>query len=180
MKQLLLLALSAIVIVACNTEQNKYGLGGRNACQFVKEQVPELREEIEKIEVIEEDSIICDIGLVRGMQRLNQVESLYYQNRVTRKDLEFVADSLNLELTFVENCWKSGVPKTYGNKFDGQWRKVYTIRVTMKSGVTKEPRVLMEQNGITPRMLESDFEKWLQNYASDLMGVYRLLIYGIK
>lgn len=86
---------------------------------------------------------------------------------------------MNLELTFVENSWKYGTPKTYGNKFDGQWRKVYTVRVTMKSGVTKEPRVLMDQDGITPRMIEREFEKKLQNYASDLMDVHRRLIYGL-
>ena len=64
-------------------------------------------------------------------------------------------------------------------EFDGQWRKVYTVRVTMKSGVTKEPRVLMEQDGITPRMIEREFEKKLQNYASELMDVHRRLIYGL-
>ena len=178
MKKLLFAVLLLVVFAACNTEQSKYGQGGRNACQFVKERVPELREDIEKIEVIEEDTMLCDIGLMFGMQRLNHVESLYYQDKISREDLELVADSLNLELTFVENCWKTGTPKTYGNKFDGQWRKVYTIRVTMKSGIIKEPRVLMEQDGITPRMIESDFQKWLKQYAGDLMGVYRRLIYG--
>ena len=103
---------------------------------------------------------------------------MYYNGKITRSALDQVLDSMNLELTFVENSWKYGTPETYGNKFDGQWRKVYTVRVTMKSGVTKEPRVLMDQDGITPRMIEREFEKKLQNYASELMDVHRRLIYG--
>ena len=179
MKKVLLFLLQLVVFTGCNTEQSKYGIGGQHACQFVKEQVPELREDISSVEVIGEDSMICDIGLMFGFNRVHEAETMYYDGKITRSELDQVLDSMNLELTFVENSWKYGTPETYGNKFDGQWRKVYTVRVTMKSGVTKEPRVLMEQDGITPRMIERDFEKKLQNYASELMDVHRRLIYGL-
>lgn len=179
MKKVLLFLLQLVVFTACNTEQSKFGIGGQNACQFVKEQVPELREDISNVEVIGEDSMICDIGLSFGFNRVHEAEMMYYDGKITRSELDQILDSMNLELTFVENSWKYGTPKTYGNKFDGQWRKVYTVRVTMKSGVTKELRVLMDQDGITPRMIEREFEKKLQNYASDLMDVHRRLIYGL-
>ena len=178
MKKYLAIAI-LIVLTGCNQTQMKYGQGGKNACLFVKEQVPELREDISSVEVIGEDSMICDIGLMFGFNRVHEAEMMYYDSKITRSELDQVLDSMNLELTFVENSWKYGTPETYGNKFDGQWRKVYTVRVTMKSGVTKEPRVLMEQDGITPRMIEREFEKKLQNYASDLMDVHRRLIYGL-
>lgn len=178
MKKYLAVAI-LIVLTGCNQTQMKYGQGGKNACLFVKEQVPELREDISSVEVIGEDSMICDIGLMFGFNRVHEAEMMYYDSKITRSELDQVLDSMNLELTFVENSWKYGTPETYGNKFDGQWRKVYTVRVTMKSGVTKEPRVLMEQDGITPRMIEREFEKKLQNYASELMDVHRRLIYGL-
>lgn len=178
MKKYLAIAI-LIVLTGCNQTQMKYGQGGKNACLFVKEQVPELREDISSVEVIGEDSMICDIGLMFGFNRVHEAEMMYYDSKITRSELDQVLDSMNLELTFVENSWKDGTPETYGNKFDGQWRKVYTVRVTMKSGVTKEPRVLMEQDGITPRMIEREFEKKLQNYASELMDVHRRLIYGL-
>ncbi len=178
MKKYLAIAI-LIVLTGCNQTQMKYGQGGKNACLFVKEQVPELREDISSVEVIGEDSMICDIGLMFGFNRVHEAEMMYYDSKITRSELDQVLDSMNLELTFVENSWKYGTPETYGNKFDGQWRKVYTVRVTMKSGVTKEPRVLMEQDGITPRMIEREFEKKLQNYASELMDVHRRLIYGL-
>lgn len=166
-------------LTSCSQTQTKYGQGGVNACQFVKEQVPELREDISSVEVIREDTMLCDIGLVFGFNRVHEAEMKYYDGVISRSELDLVLDSMNLELTFVENSWKYGTPKTYGNKFDGQWRKVYTVRVVMKSGVKKEPRVLMEQDGITPRMLEKDFEVELQKYASDLMDIHRRLIYGM-
>ena len=178
MKKYLAIAI-LIVLTGCNQTQMKYGQGGKNACLFVKEQVPELREDISSVEVIGEDSMICDIGLMFGFNRVHEAEMMYYDSKITRSELDQVLDSMNLELTFVENSWKYGTPETYGNKFDGQWRKVYTVRVTMKSGVTKEPRVLMEQDGITPRMIEREFEKKLQNYASELMDVHRRLIDGL-
>lgn len=59
------------------------------------------------------------------------------------------------------------------------WRKVYTIRVTMKSGSTKEPRVLMDQDGITPRCMEKEFEKELKDYVDKMMGVINRKLYGI-
>lgn len=179
MRKGLLLFVILVGLSACHTEQSKYGIGGRNACQFVKEQVPGLREDISNIEVIGEDSMICDIGLGFGFDRVYEAEKLYYVDKMSRQELDRVLDSMNLELTFVENSWKYGTPKTYGNKFDGQWRKVYTVRVTMKSGVIKEPRVLMDQDGTTPRMMEKDFEMKLQKYADDLMNVHRRLIYGL-
>lgn len=178
MKKYLLVVFLAI-LAGCSQTQMKYGQGGVNACQFVKEQVPELREDISSVEVIREDTMLCDIGLVFGFNRVHEAEMKYYDGVISRSELDLVLDSMNFELTFVENSWKYGTPKTYGNKFDGQWRKVYTVRVVMKSGVTKEPRVLMEQDGITPRMLEKDFEDELQKYASDLMDIHRRLIYGM-
>jgi hypothetical protein len=49
------------------------------------------------------------------------------------------------------------------------WRKVYKVLVTMKSGDTKEPRVLMDNDGITPKMLEMDFGKQLEEYEREIM-----------
>ena len=64
-------------------------------------------------------------------------------------------------------------------KYDYQWRKVYKVQVTMKSGDTKTPRVLMDQDGITPRCLEKEFEKTLQEHIGNVMGVVNRLLYGI-
>ena len=55
------------------------------------------------------------------------------------------------------------------------WRKVYTVKVTMKSGTTKEPRVLMDTDGITPRMMERDMEKAIEEHTKHILEVQEYL-----
>lgn len=182
MKKVFLLAI-ALLLVSCNTEQMKYGQGGKNACQYVKEQVPGLREDIAKVEVIEEDSLLTDIGLTFADMRLSQSESDYYQGKISRKKLDAIIDSVSEAIKDVQYSWQfSNVVNDslrQLKKFEYQWRKVYKVKVTMKSGDTKEPRVLMDQDGVTPRCLEKDFEKSLQEHIDNMMGVVNRLIYGI-
>ena len=165
MKRLFLLIIP--LLVSCNTEQMKYGQGGRNDCQYVKEQVPELREDIASVEVIKEDSLLSDIGLTFASIRAGEIKNAYYQCMVSYDEMSRVLDSCKAELMYVEQSWQYGNVSKKLKKFMYQWRKVYTVRVTMKSGVTKEPRVLMDQDGITPRRLESEFINDLRQYHID-------------
>lgn len=161
-----LLIIMLLTALACSSEQRKYGQGGRNACQFVKEQVPGLRDDIKKVEVIEEDSLLSDLGLTFASMRAGIIKTAYYEGRISYEEMDRVLDSCRAELMFVEQSWKYGTVSTKVEKFRNQWRKIYTVRVTMKSGDTKEPRVLMEQDGVTPRKLESDFMLDLLHYYS--------------
>ena len=45
MKNYLIIAF-LLVLTGCNQTQMKYGQGGKNACQYVKEQVPDLHDDI--------------------------------------------------------------------------------------------------------------------------------------
>jgi len=156
----------SFIFVGCNNDRTRYGQGGENAIQFVKEQVPELSNDINKIEVIGEDSLLTDLGLTFASNRAASIKAAYYEGRVSYDEMERVLDSCKAELMVVEQSWKYGTVSKKIKKYEYQWRKVYTIRVTMKSGVTKEPRVLMDQDGVTPRKLESDFMLDLLNYNS--------------
>lgn len=179
----LLLFVAVMLVASCSQVANKYGQGGKNAVQYVKEQVPGLRDDIESIEVIGEDSLLCDIGLTFGNLQMLRAEGDFYEGKISRARLDAIIDSVAKAITDVEFSWKfsnvinDSLRKL--TKYDHQWRKVYQIRVTMKSGDVKEPRVLMDQDGITPRCLEKDFEKTLQKYTDDMMGVTNRLIYGI-
>lgn len=154
------------IFVGCNSDRTRYGQGGANAIQFVKERVPELKNDIDKIEVIGEDSLLTDLGLTFASIRAANIKAAYYEGRVSYDEMDRVLDSCKAELMVVEQSWKYGTVSKKIKKYEYQWRKVYTIRVTMKSGVTKEPRVLMDQDGVTPRKLESDFMLDLLNYNS--------------
>ena len=161
-----LLTIALLAAVACSSEQMKYGQGGRNACQFIKEQLPGLRDDIKTIEVIGEDSLLSDIGLTFASLRAGYVKTAYYEGRTSYEEMDRVLDSCWAELMFVEQSWKYGTVSKKVEKFRNQWRKVYTVRATLKSGDTRENRVLMDKDGVTPRKLESDFLIDLTQYYS--------------
>ena len=167
MKRIMIIVIAvSFIFVGCNNDRTRYGQGGENAIQFVKEQVPELSNDINKIEVIGEDSLLTDLGLTFASNRAASIKAAYYEGRASYDEMGRVLDSCKAELMVVEQSWKYGTVSKKIKKYKYQWRKVYTIRVTMKSGVTKEPRVLMDQDGITPRILENDFMLNLLNYNS--------------
>ena len=56
------------------------------------------------------------------------------------------------------------------HKYD--WRQVYTVEVTMRSGSTKTTRVLMDRDRTTPRLLERDAIKELNSLGTSLTKGY--------
>ena len=167
MKKYLAIAI-LIVFTACNKTQMKYGQGGKNACQFVKEQVPGLRDDIQDLEVIAEDSLLCDLGMTFGDLTLSKQGAAFLKGEISKDELSATIDSVAKAATDVEYSWRfSNVVNDSLKqlpKYDGLWRKVYTVKVTMKSGTTKEPRVLMDTDGKTPRMMERDMEKAIEEH----------------
>lgn len=180
-KVFLFWALLAVTVAACNTEQIKYGQGGRNACQYVKEQVPGLRDDIETIEVINEDSLLGDIGLTFDEVTLAKSGAEFSQGRISADKYRAIIDSISNDATDVYYSWKYSTVvndslKTL-SKYDGKWRKVYTVRVTMKSGTTKEPRVLMDNDGVKPYMMERDMDKRIEDFTQKIIEAQRMLYF---
>lgn len=176
MKKVIFL-LMATVIVACS--DNKYGVGGRNACQFVKEQVPGLRDDIASVEVIEEDSLLSDFGMIFGSTLLAKSCAEFQEGKLSKDVFRNIIDSLAHDATDVTYSWQfsnviNDSLKTL-KRYDGQWRKVYKVRVTMKSGDMKEPRVMMDNDGITPRMMERDIEKSIEDFTNKILSAQQLL-----
>jgi len=161
-KVLFSIAILMMSMTACNN--SPYGEGGYNACQFVKEQVPELRNDIVSVEVIAEDSLLSDIGLTFASGRAAKIKNAYNEGRISYNEMDRVLDSCKAELMAVEQSWKYGTVSKRIKKYKNQWRKVYTVKVMMKSGIIKTPRVLMEQDGLTPQKIESDFMINLMEY----------------
>lgn len=178
MKKVLFLLLMCVV-VGCTTDM-KYGQGGRNACQYVKEQVPGLRDDIASVEVIEEDSLLTDLYLDSGDLALHKGEVDYYENRISRQQLDSIIDSVGVALKDLEWSWTLGVVNDSLKrlvKYRTQWCKVYKVQVTMKSGVTKYPRVMMDYDGVTPYCLEKDIEHSVQEHTNTLTSTIRNIIY---
>lgn len=178
MKKYLVIAF-LLVLTGCNQTQMKYGQGGKNACQFVKEQVPGLRDDIQDVEVIAEDSLLCDLGMTFGDLTLSKQGAAFLKGEISKEELRATIDSVAKAATDVEYSWRfSNVVNDslkQLSKYDGMWRKVYTIKVTMKSGTTKEPRVLMDTDGKTPRMMERDMEKAIEEHTKHILEVQEYL-----
>ena len=160
-------------LVACNMEQLKFGQGGKNACQFVKEKVPGLREDIQSVEVINEDSLIGDIGLTFAEQKLAQASADFTKGALTKDAFTAVIDSLTNVGTDIYYSWKYSIVANDSlkllPKYEHLWRKTYTVRITMKSGVTQEVRVLMDNDGITPVTIEKDVEQELEDFTKKIL-----------
>lgn len=158
----LIVFIMAVMMTAC---VNKYGAGGNNAIQFVKEQYPEVAQNAESIEVTGVDSVLCDIGLIFGVSIVYKALEQYHNGEITIQEARAVRDSVMHDGADVENTWKFGSIVTdslkHLKKYDGQWRKAYTITATMKSKTTRTFRILMENDDITPRCTDKEFSRQL-------------------
>ena len=167
------------LLTSCSCKQMKFGQGGENACRYVKEQVPELRDDIKSIEVIAEDSLLCDMGMNIGDATLSKQGVAFLKGEISKDVLSATIDSVAKAATDVEYSWRfsSVVNDSLRQltKYDRLWRKVYTVRVTMKSGTTKEPRVLMDIDGTTPRKMERDMIKAIEEHTNHILEVQEYL-----
>lgn len=169
-------------LIGCVDGGMKYGKGGENAIQFVKEQVPGLRDDIASVEVIEEDSLLSDIALVHNAVIFAKAGADFWQGTISREDYQRIIDEREHLLNDIEYSWRFPLVVNDSlkklSKFDGMWRKVYKVLVTMKSGDTKNPRVLMDVDGITPRMMEVDFGRQLEEYNREIMQANEDCLFG--
>ena len=178
---MILVIVLSTTLSACDTEQLKYGEGGRNACLFVREQVPELRDDIDKIEVIGEDSLLGDLWMSFASVELAKNGAEYMKGNLKKEEYSAFIDSLTAVATDMYESWMFSIVVNDSikqlPKYKDELRKVYKIRVTMKSGVIKEPRVLMDKDGLTPRMLEKDIEKSINDFTQKILSAKELLWY---
>lgn len=151
---------------------SRFGQGGKNAEQYVSERLFYMRENIDNIEAIEEDSLLSDIGLIFDMVNFAKAGLDFTEEKINKKEYEKIIDKREQLLIDIENSWRYSIIINDSlrrlDKFDTMWRKVYKVCITMKNGITKETRVMMDNDGKTPRMLESDMIKKLEEYYGEI------------
>lgn len=156
---------------------SKYGQGGKNAVQYVREQVPELREDIESLEATAEDSLLTDRMLSFGKVQFAKAGADFWQDEISREQYQNILDSTSQVLQDVQNSWIYGIVVNDSlrrlKKYEYNWAKVYTVTIKMKSGVEKKVRILMDNDGITPRMTEKQFSIKLQEYTDKMIEAQR-------
>ena len=160
----------ALMMVSCNN--SNFGRGGENAEQFVREKAVLVRDDIASIETIREDSVLSDIGIGFQTMQLLDAGTNYLQGNITRDDYTQTINEATLLMKDIQDCWDS--PTSVGDslrrsgKYDGMWRKAYTVEVTMKSSVKQTHIVLMDTDGITPRMTEREFASGLDKFSREI------------
>ena len=183
MKKVLLSITALLVIAGCGEGNgSKYGKGGENACQYVREQIPNQTENIASINVVGEDSVLTDNILAFNQVKFAKAGSDFWKGTLSREDYQKIIDEESQVLYDIKMSWIA--PDVAGDslrkldKYNSSWRKAYVVKVTMKSGDTKEPRVLMDMDGLTPRLLEMDFIKSLDEYDRKIKQATEDCIFG--
>jgi hypothetical protein len=169
MKKLLLFIMVILaVLTSCNTNQTKYGQGGENACQYVREQMPEQDANIKNIEAIKEDSVLSPLMISFGTSEIYSKRSDYYGGDITIEELHTFTDSM-LSVAFdsqrswiMDKEWNDSLKQL--SKYKGSWRRAYLVEVTMKSGAVSQERVCMNEDGITPSTTYSKLKKSLDEF----------------
>ena len=122
----------AAMLIGCQGG-NGFGQGGKNAAQYVKEQVPEQAANIASIEIIAEDSLLCDMGFSFAEMQLSKKGLELMQGIIKADEYEALIDSISHAATDVTYSWQfsdvvnDSLMKL--PKYDGLWRKAYTVRV---------------------------------------------------
>ena len=173
----------AAMLIGCQGG-NGFGQGGKNAAQYVKEQVPQQADNIASIETIAEDSLLCDMGFGFAEMELAKKGSALMQGTIKAEEYEALIDSISHAATDITYSWQFSEVVNDSlmklSKYEGLWRKAYTVRVTMKSGDPREPRVLMDNDGITPRMMEVDMQKAIEDHTRRILEAQETLIANIR
>lgn len=161
--------LLAITILAACSETDQ---GRQNACQYVREQMPEQMVNIKRVEVVKEDSVLSPFIISLGVSDIYSKRGDYYGGDITIEQWHAYTDSM-LTLCFdFNNSWIMDKERTDSlkqlPKYRDSWRKAYLVEVIMKSGATKQYRVCMNEDGITPSMTSEEYIKRLDEFTKAL------------
>ena len=179
-KVLFMVVLLPAVLGACNQGQSRdYGRGGNNACEYVRENTDLDREDIASVDVVGEDSLLGDSWLANDAYMFANATLRYLQGTMSVYDYASIVGDRLMMLHDVVDSWDYGGVVNDSlrclPKYDNVWRLVYVVRVTMKSQTSRDIRVLMDKDGVRPRMTEEEFMGELDRYNGEIMDGYQLL-----
>ena len=177
---------AALLIAGCAqvTEKAKkpnFGIGGKNAVQYVIEKHPEWADNMESAEVVEADYVLSDRGIALDQVKYAYASLAYSQNEISRDSFSNMMDCMFDELAAIELSWRYGIAVNDSlrqiEKYKPNFAKVFTVAVKMKSGVEHKEKVLMQRDSITPRAIEQEYlyelRKYFDDYSSMSSSLYR-------
>lgn len=169
-------------LMSCNSYvESKYGKGGQNAVQYLKERTLSVSSEIEKMEVTGVDTLLSDVLLTFGSVQFARAGADFWEEKISKEDYQKSIDEFSQIATDITNSWMYSMVVNDSlrklSKYDGAWRVVFEITTTMKSTTTNKTRVLMDNDGITPRMTEKELtsamNEWTEKIVEAQRDIYR-------
>ena len=149
----------SLLLMSCSKGNNKYGQGGKNAIKYAIEQSNIEPDNLENIEVTDADSMLT--GLLYNEQEFKEKSDAFVENRNSKEEFEVIVQEESNVMRDIYHLWRYGDNKdslkSIG-KYKDAWSLVYTITITEKSTAHKNIRVIMEEDGITPKMTEDEFK----------------------
>lgn len=137
-----------IMLMTMGSCSSKFGKGGDNAAQYVREQMLELTNDAVSVETVNTDTVsIYDV--VTLTKELKGKELDADLKIITFKKLREFADSINRL---------------------SEQRLMYVVEVTAKSSKKAEVKVIMEKDGTTPYMLYDKYQEIYQPFLERLIG----------
>lgn len=168
-----------LAFTACMAEGQKFGQGGNNAAQFVRENYPSVAENAKSIRAVQRDSVLSAQRLINDMARFAIAKNDFLQGKISKKQYNEIVDERILNIHDVEMSWNCGISVNDSlkklNKYEYGWYVVYTVEAEMKSGVKQQYRVLMQRDGIKPSMTDDQVKYQINKCAEDVMQAIDLL-----
>ena len=165
MKQCIFIATLLISIISCS----KFDEGGDNACQFVKEQLSLDFENVES----SEPTAIFEVAIINISERNEDIMKKYKEEKdgiISKEDLVSFYNRLNNEVEAANDSW-SGLQEDKQKAIDAgvtAIRRVYNVAITMKSKKKTNVNVIMEDDKVTPYMLEKDYIDRLWEFQKEI------------
>lgn len=151
--------------------------GGKNAMQYLREKTISVSSEIDKMEVTGVDSLLCDRALVLNSVAFAKAGADFWEGEISKVEYQEIIDMFSKTATDIAYSWQFSTVINDSlhtlEKYQYDWRKVYEITTTMKSTITKTTRVLMDQDGITPRMTEKEFTEIINEWTDKIVEAQR-------
>jgi len=176
----LLLFLTITTLISCVPE------GEKNAIQYIREIINESPkysiDDVQSIDVVGTDSAITMEAMITPSLEVNKLGAGYLQGKVKRETYGKAVTNANEILYDVYSSFDSGLVVNDSLKklvkYEGMWRKVYTVRITNKSKTYKFVRVIMDRDGVTPFMTEAEFGSELQKYQDEILKAQEDMLYN--
>ena len=143
MKKVTFIMIMLLAVVSCSS---KFGKGGENAAQYVREQLSDTKN-IKSIEAKEE----VDFYVLNRFACERRLDSLEL-GVVTIDD-----ETYNKTVDIADEI-REGIGSNDSTKAPGEMRKMYIVTITYKSTKQDVRQVIMKRDGITPFMTLEEYE----------------------